>query len=410
MNNDELEKNIYEDSKVLSMYELDHDLVFNKVLPLMDIDVKLLKRFYSDENSFTKKEYDLILESLHKLDSGRFGEFVSYLLSMRHEFVSSNKEMLKRVDDIKNKPLVSIRDDSVFLSNFRHGDFHSIFTSMLPNMQVDVDLLRRFYSGEFVFNNEDARHILESLHRMISGRLREFIFYLISVDYDFEELNHHILKIVEEEKVKYLKERWQNMFYKSINYGYLDLATYLIKVNNIDIHADGEHAFAIAVNNGDLSTVRYLISLESRHRQINIHVGDEYVFRKAVEKRYLPIVKYLISLKSSHGKINIHAINEWAFRSAIDNYDLNTAKYLISLESEYGPINIHVGDEMIFRNAIRNNSLSTVEYLFSLEPTHGLINIHVDDEYAYRTALENKNLGIVNYLIGLRDTHGPINV
>lgn len=123
-----------------------------------------------------------------------------------------------------------ICDDSSVLHTLRERlSYDTIFTEVLPNMGVDVGLLEQFYSGQFEFENDNSRKLVNVLFKLEAFRLREFIFHLLSKDYVFEGLDGDIMTIVNEEKSNFVKSR--NKFLHAAANGYLNLARNFINNN-----------------------------------------------------------------------------------------------------------------------------------------------------------------------------------
>lgn len=305
-----------------------------------------------------------------------------------------------------------------------------------------MDILERFYLGEFKFSDDESEQLIDLLHTTGSNRLNEFIFYLVSKMYKFidrKDGEDGVDFIVNEEKRKY----YENVFYsdclKSVSFGYLSLVKYLFKVDSeyseclqcavqygqLDVleylftfikgrrygvkrgRIERDFLFILAAEYGHLHILKYLIESGCK---INIYLHNDYAFGMAAKNGHLHILEYLISLGDTHGHVNIHAEDEYAFKVALTHSYFDVVEYLINLEPTHGKINIHADDECAFKSACVRADLDAINYLLSLEFTHGQINIHAGNEYAFRTCVRNSDMHIVKILFYLEDTHGPIDV
>lgn len=298
----------------------------------------------------------------------------------------------------------TIIDDSFFLSSLEGSSYHEIFTEILPSMKVDVSLLENFYSYEFDLNDEDIRKLIIYLDLLDSKRLNEFIYHLLSLNYNFIDFSDRIMKVVEEEKDK-IKNKNQ---YEVIENGYINILKFFMKKGRIKFKIYMNEFFNLAVQHGHLDIIKYLMSLESIYWTLDIEYRN--YLRISIEKGNLEIFKYLISLEDKYGNVDIHDYNEKLFSIAVYNNRLDFVEYLISLESTYGQFDIHVVDERFIHIAIRKGYLDIIKYLVSLEKTHGPIDIHINDESMFKIAIHYGHLEIFKYLLSLEKTHGSIDI
>lgn len=240
-----------------------------------------------------------------------------------------------------------IYNDSEFLSNM-DTDYFEIFTEILPSLKINVELLDRLYSGEFDFSTEESNNILTSLHMLSSGRLNEFIFYLLINNHNFNNLNVDIMSVVNIEKEKFNKSIGQFIIDKPIRYGYLNIVKYLIERDNINIHERNEYIFRNAATYGYVDILKYLISLEPTHGKINIHAEVEQAIRNAIVYGKLDVIIYLLSLISTHGDFIIPTLGEYILMNAAIEGHSDVIKYLLSPAYTYDKIDIHFNDEYVF--------------------------------------------------------------
>lgn len=128
------------------------------------------------------------------------------------------------------------------------------------------------------------------------------------------------------------------------------------------------HEFTVACENGDLKTVKYLLTTPKLKTHAYIHTEDYYGLRIACQNGYLEIVKYLLTSRD----LTEHA-------------------------------NIHVRDDFCLRHACANGHLDIVDYLLTSPEitatgeTHA--NIHANKDCALKWACESEHLDIVQYLV-----------
>lgn len=270
------------------------------------------------------------------------------------------------------------------------------------------NILEAFYLGEFEFSDGDSKYILnvlENAETIDFGRLEEFVFYLISKDYNFNGVSDNIMKIVNKMMKELIKD--QTLFHDACIYGYLNIVKYTVKRDSI---IDFDLAFIYAACNGHLDILEYLVSVESPERKTNIHEANESAFLYALRGNHIHVTTYMIKLEPTHGGINIHVDNEYIFMTLASTGSLVSLKYLISLESTHGKINIHADNEYAFRAAAEFGHIHILRYLIRLESTHGIININVEDDYSFRMAAKNGHIYVLKYLILLEQSHDEINI
>lgn len=283
----------------------------------------------------------------------------------------------------------TIYDDSSFLSSLEEN-YDEIFDVILPSMKINVDLLEKFYSCEFKFNDKTSSELLMILLKLCAGRLNEFIFYLVKENYDFKDEHRDILTIVKE--ISPIRKRSENTtdLFDVVDLGYMNLFKYLIKTKYKRI-LDSEMTILITINYschyGYLHVVKNIIN--SKIADSIINVSAQHVFEAAIIGGSLDIAKYAIELESTHGKINIHIEDEKLFDYSVSRRNVHILEYLISLEPTHGEIDLHIDKDKIFNTAlIYPEDSPTIEFLLSLEPTHGRFkNEYVDqwclDMYVY---------------------------
>jgi ankyrin repeat protein len=89
---------------------------------------------------------------------------------------------------------------------------------------------------------------------------------------------------------------------------------------------DFAREFEAAARNGQLETVKYLVSVGA-----NIHANDDYAVQLAAGNGHLETVKYLVSVGA-----DIHADNDYyAVQLAACNCHLETVKYLVSIGARF---------------------------------------------------------------------------
>lgn len=251
-------------------------------------------------------------------------------------------------------------------------------------MKVNIELLERFYSGDYDFHDYEKRELLVYLRRLKAGRLNEFVSFLTVDDFIFHQYIKYVFFIWKEEnaKIKYIKDKTK--FSKFVASGYLNLIKYFIEKYDIYIHAFNGEAFRIAAERGYAHIIEYFISLEPTHGPVNIHVDNDYAFRIAAANGHVNVLKLLISLEPTHDNIHTHIDYDYAFRMAAANGHVDVLKYLIGLEYTHGKINIHVNDNEAFRSAFMNYHMNVIEYLISLEDTHGRFNVKLYEDQVSR--------------------------
>lgn len=153
-----------------------------------------------------------------------------------------------------------------------------------------------------------------------------------------------------------------------------------LKYNNI--HSDNEYTLKMSAQNGQLETVKYLVS-----KGVNIHTEYDYALRISAKNGHLEIVKYLVSLGA-----NINALNkgmEGALVQAVEYGHLEIVKYLVTSGADYNE-----GNDFIFIHAVNLGHLEIVKYIVSLG-----VKINVYIETLLRYSLINEHYKITNYLI-----------
>lgn len=330
------------------------------------------------------------------------------------------------MDDQEIKKI--IYDDSHFLSSLEE-DYDDIFTFVLPLMDIkDIELLKRYYSGEFMFSNEEINRLIVYLNKLASKMLNELIFHLIIVRYDFEDVNIHVENIINEERIKYNKNKTYSDYDKAISFGYLSLVKF------VDRMYVEKSSLEIASRNGHLNIIKYLLSepnklvesleycitriftsasigghIEILKYMINTY-GDidiktfECSLHNASHKNHLETVKYLVSLGY---KIELDILSK-CIEIALQKKNLEIVKYLFSLEDTDCYIDFNVFGYGLLCAAITSGSLDIVKYLFSLENTHGKLDIHSKFADAAKVAISCGHLEILEYLFTLEHTHGKI--
>lgn len=391
----------------------------------------------------------------------------------------------------------TIRDDSKFLLSLEE-DYDDIFDKVLPLMDINVEELEQFYSGEFNFDN--PKSLLVSLDKLDSCRLNEFVFYLITKDYKFEGVTDNIQSVVKQEMTSVLRKDITGGYLEFVKYyieregftrsktefftaacenGHLHIAEYLISTDTelyeIDIHVDNFSLFIKAASNNQVHILKFLISLEHKYGKIYVtwiwndifyHLAgngylnvieyllsledykfSEYfsptqallastyeghlniiifilgnnrfnifipqiiqVFEIAAKKDHLHILEYFISLDPMYGKIDVRGIIESVFISTAQSGHLRILKYLISLEIIPGVIKFHKNNEALIKSITAVRYLHILEYLISLDSTHGRTNIHIDRECILKNAVFGNHLPVVKYLFSLEATHGAFDI
>lgn len=306
----------------------------------------------------------------------------------------------------------TIVDDSAFLSSLEE-DYYEIFTDTLPTMEIDVELLEKFYLGEFNFNERDTEHLIISLHKILSGRLNEFIFYLVNTDYVFKDTNTDISLIVEQEKNKSKRYFRQYLFHEeTVKYkletllllaarnNYINILKFIVRVEpSIDIHCEYEYAYRLAAMEGHLQILKYLFSLEPTHGKTGYKHFNS-LFITAVGTGKLDILKYLISLESLYYKIDTHYDSEVAYVSSIIIGHLDILKYLFSLEETHGKSK-HSDDDLL-KIAADHDQLDIVKFFIEVRRC----DVHLDDDYISKKATEQGDLDTLKYILSLDSTHG----
>lgn len=291
-----------------------------------------------------------------------------------------------------------IIDDSDFLSSLEE-DYLEIFTENLPSMLVDVNLLDRFYSGEFEFSNEEYTELLKSLHKINAGRIHELVFYLLIKNHTFEEINNDFSFLVDEERRKIKKFEFGGKQHKAIGNGYLNLIKFWDVTDDTDSNDHAEQSIITAAEYGHLDIVKYLLEQIELYDNPILRDQVETVFSVAAEHGHLDILKYIVEMEHKYGKVD--ELLQSAFTYAIEGGHVNVLKYLISLENKDNKIDIHGFSERAIHSAVSSNNLDTVKYIVSLEPTHGKINLHHQFYSIYVEAIKNNNLDIIKYLVSL---------
>ena len=136
-----------------------------------------------------------------------------------------------------------------------------------------------------------------------------------------------------------------------------------------------------ACRNGDLQTVKHLVSLD-----VDIKGNDNYAVKLASVHGYLEVVKYLVSLGA-----NIRAQYDWSLRWASHNGHLNIVEYLVSIGAD-----INAEHDWAVRHASKNGWLGIVKYLVSVGA-----DINAENDYAVRWASHYEQLEMVEYLLSI---------
>src|SRR3990167_3204551 len=87
--------------------------------------------------------------------------------------------------------------------------------------------------------------------------------------------------------------------------GHLDVVSYLVEQKEVNIHIANEGALRLAVLNGHLSIVKYLIN-----QGANIHINNEEALRWAAESGHLSVVKYLVEKGADVSKLKYYSIEK----------------------------------------------------------------------------------------------------
>ena len=141
-------------------------------------------------------------------------------------------------------------------------------------------------------------------------------------------------------------------------HGHLHIAEWLVGMDGVDIHADGEGAFRWACGSGHLDVAKWLVGLGG----VDIHAGGEGAFRMACGNGHLHAAQWLVGL----GGVDIHAGDGLAFRWACGDGHLVVARWLVGL----GGVDIHACDEHAFRWACAHGHLECARVLVDLDPDH----------------------------------------
>lgn len=182
--------------------------------------------------------------------------------------------------------------------------------------------------------------------------------------------------------------------------GFIDDASTILCITQIDISVHDNEAFKQSCENGHIDVAKWLIKND---KEKSIGSCLQQSFNRACANGCLDMAKWL--RRPIHGywiNINIHFDQDYAFRLACCNGHLNVIQWLV-LEDKSNRINIHSCNEFAFRNSCINGHLIIAKYLLQLGKNrnmYGEIDIYCADKY-YGSAFCTKHTDVIEWLRGL---------
>ena len=139
----------------------------------------------------------------------------------------------------------------------------------------------------------------------------------------------------------------------------------------------------IAVNNGHLSIITYLVSIGA-----DPEFDDNWLIGIASENGRLDIVKYLVSQGA-----DVRGHDDYAIIRASDNGHLDVVKYLVSQGSDYS-------NPIVLMWASASGRLDIVKYITKQQiATQPDINPEIDFYDSLKLASQSGHLNVIEYLL-----------
>ncbi len=191
-------------------------------------------------------------------------------------------------------------------------------------------------------------------------------------------------------------------------------------MNNIDLYEKFKNGSKLSYNlhftkaclEGDLETVKYLLTSPNLKEHADIHTRDDQGFICACEQRNFELIKYLLTSPDLKEHSNIHAKDDLALIYATSSGRLDIVRFLTSSPELKEHINIHDDPFQAFNVACANEQLEILHYYIfelNLEKTKQ-IQDYLNDKENFLNGLGNNTdfLQLVKNMFEIRKVKGEL--